>query len=563
MDNELDKSDATLEMVDMVAQKVPPSVSELIDAYRYQNMLSSPKTQMRNIGENVGNTFLTRPIDVVSRGAIDFTKSMLTGKQRESYVKDVGTYYKSAFNAVPNASRAFWEVMKLSRKATIEKPEVGLEVTGAFSQARAKQLPASLTLVGRFMEASDKFNSALISGGEMARLMKNGVPEAEAYNRAHELAEQYLYREKLEAGDPSISAMSQALNSLGKMVEFTRKTPGLKTLSKWYVPFIRTPVNKAIQMVEHSPLGLVRDPKKLAKDREAQAKILSGTIMMAMGAVMAATGDTTWAPPANQDEKTLFYATGRKPFSFRIQGTDRWIPFWYLGPYALAFALPAAAKHYSEGSSKAVSKDRLETLFDLARGTAQFVGSQSSTQSIGALFSALHGDIDYTFSSQTGFTVQQIIPAGGLVRYVNTILDPVYRRPKGFMQRIEANLPVLSKNLEAYTNPYMEESMRDPVNYFLPYDTGRADERFEILYTISRGNVRGQAIQRRMEKEFEKKMDPILTKIKKAIEKKEEADTSKDIEKATKELMELTKRLNKQSLMQFQKEYQKTQGAKK
>ena len=117
MDTELDRSDATLELIDMVAVKVPPSVTELIDAYRYQNMLSSPKTQMRNIGENILNTFITRPMDVATRGAIDFTIAPLTGKARQAYVKDAAVYLKMAINSVPNAGTAFMESFKLTRGA--------------------------------------------------------------------------------------------------------------------------------------------------------------------------------------------------------------------------------------------------------------------------------------------------------------------------------------------------------------------------------------------------------------------------------------------------------------
>ena len=91
------------------------------------------------------------------------------------------------------------------------------------------------------MEAADKFNMALIGAGEMAVQMKNGVPEAEAYAKGQELAEKYLYREKIEAGDPSLSAMSKALNGLGKIIELSRKPENVgnvvATASKWYVPF--------------------------------------------------------------------------------------------------------------------------------------------------------------------------------------------------------------------------------------------------------------------------------------------------------------------------------------
>jgi len=534
MDTELDRADATLDLIGLVADKVPPSVSELIDAYRYQNMLASPKTQMRNMGENILNTFITRPMDIATRGAIDFAIAPLSGKEREAYVKDAAVYLKVAINSVPNAGRAFVESFKMARGQTVGKPEIGIEASNEFGRARAANLPKALTVVGRFMEAADKFNMALIGSGEMAVQMGKGVPEAEAYAKGQELAEKYLYRDKLEAGDPSLSAMSHALNSLGKLIEQSRKLPGIGTLSKWYVPFLRTPINKAIQMVERSPLALARGEFSA----ESNAKILSGSVVVAMGALAAYMGETTWSPPTDKDEKELFYASGRKPYSVKLG--NKWIPIWYLGPYAFAFGIPTAVKHYTEDESKAIVKGGIDKLLDIAQGSAQFIGSQSSTQSIGALFSAMHGDVDYSFSSQTSFTAQQIIPAGSLVRYINTIIDPVYRKPKGFIENIEKNLPVLSKNLNAHMTPYLEEATRDPVNYFLPYDVGTAVPEFEAQLPAVRYKARG------------KKVESAVRKVIRDLN-----DGNLSVEESMEKMMKLTTEPQIESLIQFGEEIEK------
>jgi len=489
-----DKTDATLQVIDMVAKKTPPSISELIDAYRYQNMLSSPKTQQRNIGENIGNAFITRPIDITTRGAIDYIKAGMWGKERQAYVSDTPVYIKTAINAVPNGAKAFMQVMKAEKGMEIGKPDVGAEVKSEFERARFKQIPAPLTVVTRFMEASDKFFSSIIGAGEFAVLKKRGATDAEAYKRATEIGQKYLYRDKLDPTDPDLSYFSKILSSTGKMINDSRKLPGLGALSKWYVPFIRTPVNKGIQMVEHSPLGLARGKF----DQEAMAKIISGSIVTAIGAGFAYEGDTTWAVPSDPKEKELFYASGRKPYSVRVG--DRWIPVWYLGPFAMAFAIPAAIKYYTYDQKKALTQGSLDKIMDIANGTARFVGSQTSTQSIGALFSALSGDVDYTFPATTAFTLGQVIPGSGLVRYVNTIIDPVYRKPKGFIEQIEKDLPFLSQRLEEITTPLFDVAKRDPVNYFIPYDVGKSDPVYEMMLPQTRYEIRGKNIENEMRK---------------------------------------------------------------
>ena len=489
-----DKADRTLELIDYVAKKVPPSVSELIDAYRYQNMLSSPKTHMRNIGENAFNTFVTAPADIATKGAVDFIKAGLFGKERQAYVLDAPLYLKSAINSLPNAMKAFKQTIKLGPGATLEKPDLGVESKNAFQSSRSNQIPVSLTMVSRFMEACDKFNSAVIAGGEMARLKKAGWNDLDAYKKANETAEGYLYRSKLDAGSSEISYPSKVLASLGQLMQESRRLPVLGKISKWYVPFLRTPINKGIQMVEKSPLGLVRGNL----DQKAAANILLGSIVTGLGAIAAYEGETTWSAPSNEDEKKLFYESGRKPFSVKMG--DRWVPIWYLGPFALAFAIPMAAKYYTEDSPSAMVDDGPDKLLAISEALAQFIGSQTSTPSISAFFSAADGDIDYKFSSQTGFTVQQMIPASSLIRYVNTILDPVYRHPKGFIENIEANIPGLSQNIEPRLTTMFEESRRDPINNFLPYDVGKTDENAELILPIKSFEIRQKKIKQKMDK---------------------------------------------------------------
>jgi hypothetical protein len=190
---------------------------------------------------------------------------------------------------------------------------------------------------------------------------------------------------------------------------------------------------------------------------------------------------------------------------------DEWIPIWYLGPFALAFGIPAAAKYYMEERTEALTEDETQRLFDLSEGLARFIGSQSSTQSMGALFSALNGDIDFKFSSQSGFTAGQMIPASGMVRYINTILDPVIRHPHGFIESMEKDIPILSERLNARLTPLMEEARRDPINYFLPYDIGRADSTYDSLMPMKQYEIRTNRIESQIHAVIRKVKDKEIT----------------------------------------------------
>ena len=502
MPDGIDKTDAMLGLIDTVAKKVPPSVSELLDAYRYQNMLSSPKTSERNIYENTGNTFLTRPIDIVTVGAIDYIKSGVFGKERKAYVDDAPVYLKTAFNAIPNAAKAFMQVMKGERGYDLGKPEIGVEAKTDFEKARFEQIPKYLTFVQRVLEAQDKFYSAIIGAGEFAIQKKRGASDADAYKAGNQISQEYLYRDQLNPDNPKLSYPSKVLSGIGDIVTYGGKQlPFLR----WFVPFIRTPVNKGIQMIEHSPLGIVRG--KL--NDEAIAKVIGGGIVTAIGAIFAYEGQATWSAPIDPKEKEIFYASGRKPFSVKMG--EYWVPVWYLGPYALAFALPTAVKHYTHEQKKALTNSDIDKILDIASGTAKFIGSQTSTQSIGSLFSALSGDMDYTFPATAAFTVEQMVPLDGLVRFTNTILDPVYKKPKSFWENIEKDLPILSESVGVRKNLYGEDQKRSGINYFVPYDIGKDEPSISVLLPSIRETLRQNNIKREIDKISEKLNDNEIT----------------------------------------------------
>lgn len=487
-----EKTNEMLKLIDQVAVKVPPSVSEIIDAYRYQNMLSGPQTQERNILWNMTNTFLTRPMDLGTSGIIDYFVSGLRGTERKAYVSDAPAYLKDAINSIPTALTAFKNSWKQILGETMDKPDLGVEYKTPFEQARTKQIPKALTVVQRFMEASDKFNSILIASAEKARLMKYGTSEIEANIQAKALAEKYLVRDKLDPKDPSLSLFSKALEGLGSLIQEGRHLPGLGRLLSWVVPFLRTPMKVGVQMIERSPLGWARGNI----DLDSASKLIGGAMITGLGALMAYLGETTWTPPTSAEKKEWFYATGRKSFCFKIG--EKWIPAWYLGPFALAFMFPAAVKYYTEESNESMTDDVLDKIGNVAEGIGKFIASQTSAQSIGNFFSFMAGDIDYKITNQIGFTIGQFIPLGAMVRYINKALDPVFRKAEGIWEQQAKNIPFLSDELPARKKPFMEESRREFFNLFLPYDIGTEDQAYEALYPLKKMESREKYLNNKM-----------------------------------------------------------------
>lgn len=479
-------------LLNYVAEKLPPTKGEIFEAYRYQNMLSSPKTQLRNIYSNLLNTLVTRPINLGLEATYDIMKHPFNPMARDVALSDVPRYYKGVFTSVPNSIMAAKEAIKSGSSALkldLGKGETTVDVL------RKQNIPLKYSAVPRFMEGQDRFFSTLIASGEKSRWLRQGLDEAEANKRAIDLAQKYLYRNQLGKDAKDLPVFARALDSLGKFALEGRKLPIVGKPYSWFVPFVTTPINAAKVMVEHSPLGFVGGKYS----SEQMAKATAGSIVMGVGGMLAMQDKTTWAAPTDKKQKELWYATGRKPYSIQIG--DKWVPMWYFGPYALALGIPAALKHNYQDSKTAMSDGDLQKITKTVGELSKFVVNQTPLAGVGSFFQMLDGDADITAGNLAGFTIGQVIPAQGFIRWVNTIIDPTYRKARGFKETIMKDMPILSKQLEPYMLPNGEESKRLGINSFIPYDVGQVNNEYEPALQGRTAQLQTNAVKNKTIKE--------------------------------------------------------------
>ncbi len=482
------KTKATLDMLSYIADQMPLSFREKFDAYRYQNMLSNPRSHERNIYANLLNTFLVRSLDIAATGTYDLLRHPFNPAAREYKLANSAKYMQSAVNAIPMAWRGAIEAFKqgyVSEKIM----DIG-DTSNMIEAMRRTKLPKYLTVVSRLMESQDRFFSTIIAEAEKVRLMKNGLSEAEATIGGKKIGETYLYRDKLGVSDASKPLLVRALDKAGAAIIAARKEAPILS---WVTPFITTPINVAKFGVERSPLGFIGG--SYGKIQVANATI--GTLISGAGAMLAMNGKTTWGAPRDKKEKALFYASGRKPYSVQIG--DKWVPLQYFGPYALALALPAAYKNFKEDTKTAPTDEEFKVIGDAVMGAGGYIAQQTPLSGLAGFFKALDGEEDFTFWSTAAFTSQQALPLIGLVKYVNSIYDPIYRKatgtdPKtgkkmGYVEAMEKDLPGLSQDLPGYPtlnkkgkeDKKLPLAEREPMNYWLPYDVGMDEEAFDIL----------------------------------------------------------------------------------
>jgi hypothetical protein len=423
---------------------VKPRLAGLLDAYRYTNLLSSPKTHIVNAFSNMLQTVVVRPADRLASGAVDWFGSKLTGKARTTY-SGVTPYYRGVANAWKPAVEAFTDAMT-------GKVGVG-QLDLAKVQAEAA-LPAPLKVIPRLLEGMDRFTMKLVEGGEFeaaaAAAKKSGRPfnEVEAAKSATATAKEVAFRKEL---DPTNLSGHGAL--LSKVDELTGKVQHLLNTNvggvqplRWVVPFVQTPMNIFKQGIEHSPLGFATAIGSTRKTEQLGKAIVGSTVFLGAG-LMAMDDRTTWAAPRDPKKRAAYFNVAKlQPYSLRL-GDGMWISYTKLGPIAYPIALAAAMKHQTQDHPDATGKLNVAATGRILGSLAEFFGDQSYMQGIGDLFDAFKGNAG-VIARLTSNSASQLIPLASLQRWVTQIVDPVYRQHRFKKGEPRLSLDVIIDNLK-------------------------------------------------------------------------------------------------------------------
>ncbi len=426
--NEQEKATLIKETMEVINNKIPWGVSDIVDTYRYNNMLSSPLTQFRNLWNNALTTFIVKPATLVTEGR----------------PKEALKYEAGALKSIPEAIDNFVNSFKGKGELDLSKLDIKSE--------KAKQFPMILGWPSRLMESTDQFFKTIIKSGEMAR----GKGTEEAISNA-----QYsLLRSDLKPKGQGY--VLNALDNIPKGLYELRKVPFLG----WTIPFLKTPFNFAKMWLEYSPMGVATIPGSADK-RGQIGKAILGSVVSMVGMKVALEGRTTWSAPTDPKEKELFYASGRKPFSI-LMG-DKWVPMATLGPLAWAMALPAAHQYYQKESKTSLSDTDMEKVGKELSSLLYFFSQSTPMEGLGSFVQMAEGNMDMNLSRIAARNLGQLKPLEGMMNYISRIVDPIYRKAKTFEEQMKADVPFLTKELPAYTTPEGEPSKRGLGEFVLPY----------------------------------------------------------------------------------------------
>lgn len=403
---------------------VKPKAGEWVDLLRYNSMLSSPKTHLVNASANLQGTSVIAPIEKTVAGGLDYLRSSITGGPRTRYAGEGLAYTKGYLSkdSMREASKRFGDVMR--GKSFNYNPDV--RNIPLASKGIGKTVEDVLSPVTKLLEASDQFFTSLTEGGSKSalayRAAKSGIPIADVASKARDEAAYRLFR---ETGNSSQGYVLDAFDKVSNKLMALRgdKNPLVSTISKFTLPFVRTPTNILKQGVEYSPLGLTTLIG--SSDKTGQlAKAVIGMASAAGAATLLGDGRLTWAEPTSDAQKTKFRSEGKIPYAVKIG--DKWVSYSKLHP-AIAFNFALIAALDDEVKNKKLSETDSNNVLDALAKYGNFIADQSYLKSIGDVIAATKGDAE-RYGSYFSNYAQQIIPFRALMGWVTRLTDPYQRK---------------------------------------------------------------------------------------------------------------------------------------
>lgn len=454
---------------------VKPNLENWLDTLRMNSMLSSPATYAANILSNFEGTGIIRPITKVIEGGVDTLHSLFTNTPRTRFSGEALPYLKGYYN--PKTVSEAWGMAKDVLKGITDIKNVDIrDIPKADPKTVLGKIEKVLSVPMKALESMDVFFSHLASTGEKRALdyrKSLGVTIDKMSSLvAEERATKELFRNKIiNESDGILSNGVAELASKLQSLQYS-KNPLIRTIAKFTMPFVRTPVNILKSGIEHNPILGIPNLINAADKTEAVSKILLGSTIMGVGLNKALAGDITFSYPTDATQKENMQAMGIPEYSIRIG--NNWYSYQKLHP-AVAFnlaTLGAFSQAIQEGKySDSKASDAAKALLG---GSLKFLANQSYLKSWGQFMDGMNGD-EFSFQQFASNYPQQIIPFRALSSWANRMIltdQKTVSKDAGFfdkqLQLIMMQIPGLSETLpnklDSNGNPMLNPDRVRPDN---------------------------------------------------------------------------------------------------
>lgn len=440
---------------DDVANQIPATFGDRLNAWRYFAMLGNPRTHIRNIVGNVVYQIPTRvsnKISAVAQKALpkeQRTRSITRNRAAKQFAKNDYQEMKNVLSGNAYTS----EMSEIQRRQRLFP----------------KILQAPMDFANWLLDAEDLFFKKHTYINSLADFLT--ARGADVNNLDPNVLEQARTHAIEDAKRATFQDASALADAIGKI---ENKNKATKLLIGGLLPFKRTPINIAKRGFELSPVGLIKgltvDLNKVRKgtmnateaiDHISQG--LTGTSLAVLGYFLASNGLLSASEPENDKERNFEAAQGSQEYALNIG------PYSYTIDWAAPAALPMfvgaefynalTAKYDDEEQAFKQATDALSRLFEPMINMTMLSGVSSTLQSAtysqtNPLF-AVAGNIAENYAGQ-------VVPTlfGQIARTIDDTRRTTYANEDSwvpnsiqtFLQRQANKIPGLSQNQPAYTD---------------------------------------------------------------------------------------------------------------
>lgn len=511
------------------------SWKEMWDSWRYLAMLGNPKTHLRNVLGNATHYMVTEAkdnigaviegvIDKASRNGIERTKAVLSPTDR---------------GLVNVAAKDADDVAYASLSDAKNKYDVKDEIGRARDSFNNKVLTKIDDLNSNALDLEDYSALKRKYSKSLARFLKANGADESIFNATDDASKALLDKGRAYAIDQAkqatfheYSKMAQTLNQLSKnLSEGNAASKAGGMILEGLLPFKKTPINILKQGIKYSPVSIaksvgtmvnaVKTGNKSAADAiEDLASGLTGTGIMAMGALLANQGLLTGGANENYDVDTAETEQGAQNYALKI-GNNSYTLDW-LAPMSLPLFVGAELMNKYSGDS-----DSEEGVFDRVISALSTIGEPITEMSMLQGIQNILNELSYstenvlaTFGTNAtlGYASQAIPTlAGQFARVIDDTRRSTYTdKPAGFkrqfdktLTKVENKIPFLSMTNEPYVDasgntqqneglitsifgngflPRLGDQMLSP-GYYKQGNVSPVDEELNRLYEATGENV--------------------------------------------------------------------------
>lgn len=454
---------------DDVAQQIPKTAGDRLNAWRYFAMLGNPRTHVRNFMGNVASAIALDASHKVSAVGQKFlsqekrTRTLHTSKAAKQFAK--ADYANVEAELSGNAYKTEMSEIKQRQKLFPKWMQWGMD-----KNTRALDAEDSWFKKGAYIKSMGNFLTA--RGWDVNNLTEAQLNEA----RQHAIQ------------DAKIATFQDASKLADTLSRLEKKNKATEVIIGSLVPFKRTPINVAKRSFELSPVGLLKaityDAVQVKKGNMDATKMidhigqgLTGSSVAALGAFLAAQGVFSAGASDDDKEANLDAGMGQQEYAINLFGKS----------YTIDWASPAVVPLAMGGELYEALHQKYdddETAFNQAMATVSRMFdpmlNMTMLSGIGStVTSAAYNKSNPLFGIASNVATNfggQFVPTlfGQVARTVDntrrtTYADknsPVPSSVQKFLQRQANKIPGLSQYQPAYTDVWGREQKNGPDNVF-------------------------------------------------------------------------------------------------